>query len=75
MSVIMLSACAPAAFTLRKYSWYSFLLEADSTIGPNCGWKDYVNEKFHPATFRLVAQCLKETRHRKSLAADMIDVT
>ena len=23
-----------------KYSWYSFLLEAE------CGWKDYVNEKY-----------------------------
>jgi hypothetical protein len=25
---------APAAFTLGKYSWYSFLLEAESTAGP-----------------------------------------
>ena len=24
----------PAAFTPRKYSWYSFLLEAESTRGP-----------------------------------------
>jgi len=30
----------------RKYSWYSFLLEAESTPGPYCGRKDYVNEKF-----------------------------
>jgi len=30
----------------RKYSWYSFLLEAESTPGPKCGRKDYVNEKF-----------------------------
>jgi len=30
----------------RKYSWYSFLLEAESTSGPLCGRKDYVNEKF-----------------------------
>jgi hypothetical protein len=30
----------------RKYSWYSFLLEAESTPGPFCGRKDYVNEKF-----------------------------
>jgi len=37
---------APAAFTPRKYSWYSFLLEAKSTPGPYCGLKDYVNEKF-----------------------------
>ena len=29
-----------------KYSWYSFLLEAESTPGPWCGQKDYVNEKF-----------------------------
>ena len=33
-------------FTPRKYSWYSFLLEAESTPGPQCGQKDYVNEKF-----------------------------
>ena len=25
---------APAAFTPRKFSWYSFLLEAESTPGP-----------------------------------------
>jgi len=25
---------------------YSFLLEAESTPGPKCGWKDYVDEKF-----------------------------
>jgi len=30
----------------RKYSWYSFLLDAESTPGPQCGWKYYVNEKF-----------------------------
>ena len=30
----------------RKYSWYSFLLEAESTTGPQCGRKNYVNEKF-----------------------------
>ena len=31
----------------RKYSWYSFLLEAVSPPGPQCGQKDYVNGKFH----------------------------
>ena len=31
----------------KKYSWYSFLLEAESTPGPWCGRKD-VNEKFQP---------------------------
>jgi hypothetical protein len=30
----------------RKYSRYSFLLEAESTPGPWCGRKDYVNETF-----------------------------
>jgi len=25
---------APAAFTPKKYSWYSFLLEAETTPGP-----------------------------------------
>jgi hypothetical protein len=24
----------------RRYPWYPFLLEADSTPGPYCGWKD-----------------------------------
>jgi hypothetical protein len=30
----------------RKCSWYSFMLEAESTPGPYCDRKDYVNEKF-----------------------------
>ena len=30
----------------RKYSWYSFLLETESTPGSQCSRKDYVNEKF-----------------------------
>jgi hypothetical protein len=29
-----------------KCSWYSFLLEAESSSGPYCDRKDYVNEKF-----------------------------
>jgi len=37
---------SPAAFTPRKYSWYSFLLEAESTPGLWCVQKDYINEKF-----------------------------
>jgi len=28
----------------RKYSWYSFLLEAKSATGSKCGRKDYVND-------------------------------
>ena len=30
----------------RKYTWHSFLLEAESTPGPWCDRKDYVTEKF-----------------------------
>jgi hypothetical protein len=37
---------APAIFTPRKDSWYSFLLEAESTPGPQCDRKDQVTEKF-----------------------------
>ena len=32
----------------RKYSWYSFLLEAESTPGSQRGRKDYVNGKSNP---------------------------
>ena len=56
---------APAAFTPRKYSWYSFLLEAESTPGPQCDRKDFMSIKnpltpawIEPATFRFVAQHL-----------------
>jgi hypothetical protein len=31
---------APSFFTPRKDSWYSFLIEAVSTPGPQRGWKD-----------------------------------
>jgi hypothetical protein len=27
-------------FTLQEYSWYSFLLEVESTPGSYCEWKD-----------------------------------
>jgi len=33
MKMVRLSALALAAFTPTKYSWYSFLLEAESTPG------------------------------------------
>jgi hypothetical protein len=31
--------------TPQEDTWYSFLLKAESTPGPYCGWKDYVNWK------------------------------
>ena len=56
---------APAVFTPRKYSWYSFLLEAESTPGPQCDRKDFMSIKnsltpagIEPATFLFVAQRL-----------------
>jgi hypothetical protein len=55
----------PAAFYHQEDSWHSFLLQTESTPGPQCGWKDWVNWKntshpgLEPATFQLVAaQCL-----------------
>ena len=47
---------APAAFTPRKRSWYSFSLGAESTLGPRYGRKEYVTEKSSVTTGnRLVA--------------------
>jgi len=64
----MVVGCQPytlAAFTPRKYSWYSFLLEAESTPGPQCDRKDFMSMKnpltpvgIQPATFWFVAQHL-----------------
>jgi len=52
-------------FTPRKYSWYSFLLEAESTPGPWCDRKDFMLMKnpltpagIEPATFQFVVQHL-----------------
>jgi hypothetical protein len=44
MKMVRLSALRTGHLYPRKYSWYSFLLEAESSPGPWCGQKDYVNE-------------------------------
>jgi len=72
---------APAAFTPRKYSWYSFLLEAASTPGPQCDQKDFTSMKnpltpagIKPATFRFVAQHLNHcatTVHRMMVGCQL----
>ena len=52
---VMVVGCqpyAPAAFTPRsipddrKHTWYSFLLEAESTPEPQCDQRDYLMEKY-----------------------------
>jgi hypothetical protein len=40
MKVVRLSALRTGRFTPRNNSWYSFLLEAESTPGPQCDRKD-----------------------------------
>jgi hypothetical protein len=52
---------APAAFTPRRCSWYSFALGADSTPGPWYGRKmshPVTPPGIDPGTVRLVAQRL-----------------
>jgi hypothetical protein len=38
---------APTTLYPQEDSWYPFLLEVESTPGPQCGWKDYVTWKFN----------------------------
>jgi hypothetical protein len=68
---VRLSALSPAAFYPQEDSWYSFLLEAESTdpraivrlegLGK---LKKFTSSGLEPATIRLVAQCLKQLHYR-----------
>ena len=71
MNVVRLSALRTGCLYPQEIFLVLILLGAESTPGPQCGRKDYVNEKFpmtpsgiEPTTFRPVAQCLNHLRHR-----------
>ena len=60
-----LSALHASLLYPRKYSWYLFVLQAESTPGPYCDRKDFMSLKnpltsvgIEPETFRFVAQRL-----------------
>jgi hypothetical protein len=62
MKVVRLSALRTGRlYPPRRYSWYSFLLEAELTLGPDCVRKGQRKKKpmtpsgIKPATFRLLA--------------------
>ena len=58
---------ASAAFNPpSKFSWYSFLLEAESTQGQGLRKRKIpvTSSGIQPATFRLVAHCLNQLRYR-----------
>jgi hypothetical protein len=44
---LRLQPYAPAALYPQEYSWYSFLLEAESTPGPYCDWRSRSIEKLN----------------------------
>jgi len=54
MKVVRLSAPRTGRFYPQEIPYYSLLLEAVSTPGPQCGRKDYANEKYF---FLKLANC------------------
>jgi hypothetical protein len=45
LSALRAGRTLPPGFFIFKDSWYSFLLDDESTPGPQCGPKDQVNGK------------------------------
>ena len=50
-----------------RYSWYSFLFETESNTGPSAAGR-FTSMKISGDAFRLVAQCVKQMRHRMFIA-------
>jgi hypothetical protein len=72
---------APAVFTPRKYSRYSFQSETESTPGPQYDRKDLCQRKnsmppsgIEPATFRFVAQTLTTVLPRSPVFSPIVFV-
>jgi hypothetical protein len=66
LSAIRTGRLSPPPPRPRKYSWYSFLLEAESTQGHIAteSIMPMTPSGIEPATFRFVVQCPNQLRHR-----------
>jgi hypothetical protein len=74
MRVVSCQLYAPTSSTPREYSWYSFLLDAESTPWPKRGRKDYVNGTIGNRTrdlpaFSAIPQRTAPTRTKQSITS------